>query len=777
MGPYRIARRLSAAAGGAESFVGVEVPSDQPVVVKRLSAALPDGATRSWSDLARRGVPGLVDVLEVGTAREQLWLVQALVEAEPLRQVMTALSKKKGFISPSEGLAVVGRLAALLATLHERPEPIVHGDVCATNTLLSVDGGLLLTDAGLAAAAKATEAGPARAEPFTVAPEQLAHEASAATDVFRLGLMLYELAVGHPLFATGDATQALVLCQRFTGLQREAVAQVPEPWRSLLVEMLAVEPIDRPTAAQVERTLADAAAKAGWGPPEDDISRLMQRALPSRRPLAELARGDGQLLELTPLGHEGLGQRSPLAPRPSGRSAGVPEVPRSPPSPSPASSKASPPRIRSSASPLPLERPSRSPPSPPPPPSGTVVGRICTRKMSRSELDAARAERLPSPPPPAPEEPPPPMHDAKEPRDARLGELLVEQALITPSQLEEARAQVGTYGGTLADALASIGACDEDAIVVTLSGVTKTPHLSAHKLAELTPPVEALAKVPFELARQLELVPLGLKGGAQLLVAMKDPLDMTAQDLLKSATGLRSVVAMRAGETAIRRARNRFYARPADDAADWHEAMKPPARPLPPPPPPSPPPVVSSPSGLEAPVVTGSLVSSDSGLVAAGLSLERGSGRLVPVLLRLLGEPGLAVLGLAKAAAGVATRLGAPPSEVDRVRFAAAAVAVANLHDGRPIFEVPTVNGLAQVLGEDGWNAVEPLVGPWLDWPSTFPGDPSAQALCLVFGFAHHTHTPRLRPNQLAGALTSFRARYQPAPPLLDALSAELSAD
>lgn len=777
MGVYRIARRLNATAGVLEGFIGVDAETDEPVVVKRLVGPWRPLASELDARLEHLGpapIPGLTQALEVGRAKDQLWLVQALVDAESLRQVMNVLAKQKGFISPNEGLAVVGRLSALLSTLHGRPEPLVHGDVCASTVLLTPDGNLLLADAALALSLESSAVGPARSEPFALAPEQLTQPPGPGTDVFRLGLMLYELAVGRPLFCTGDMAQALSLCQRYTGLSKDAVAQVPEPWRSLLVEMLAVEPIDRPTAATVEQTLAAAAAKAGWGAPEADISRLLKRAFPDRQSLATLAHGGTQLLEVTPLegspmGPPALGDE--LEPKPSGRFSALPAVPspapppmRSSVSPPPMRSSASPPPVRSSASPVPVRH------SPPSPPTGAVVGRISTRKMSRSELEAARHERgEPTPPPPAPS----PVDDPTEPKDARLGALLVEKALITAAQLAEARQQVGTFGGTLAEALAAIGACDEDAIVVTLAGVTKTPHLSARKLAELVPPAEALSRVSLELARKLDLVPLGLKGGTQLVVAMKDPLDMDAQEQLKAASGLRSIVAMRAGENAIRRARNRFYAQVDDGTPDWLERHPGPSRPLPPPPIPSSP----SASALEPPVVTGALL--PQGLpgdrAGAGESLEQGTGRLAVSLLSMMGERGQTVLALAATAAGLATRLGASVTDVERVRFAAAALGVANLQDGRPAFEVPTVGALAQVLGEHGWNSVEPLVGPWLDWPSTLPAEPPSQALCLAFGFALHAGTPRPRPSQLGGALNSFRARFQLPSALLEVLVTELS--
>lgn len=769
MGLYSISHRLNVTPGVLEGFIGVEVETDRPVVVKRLAGpwhqVVPGALGATLATLTSSPIPGLTTMLEVGTSKDQLWLVQALIDAEPLRHVMGALAKQRGFISPNEGLAVVGRLGALLGTLHGRPDPVVHGDVCASNVLLTPAGDLLLSDAAVTLALGSAPVGPARAEPFTLAPEQLTQSPSPATDVFRLGLLLYELAVGHPLFFTADSTEALVQCQRYTGLTRDSVLQVPEPWRSLLVEMLAVEPIDRPTAGAVDEALRQGAARAGWGTPEVDISRLLERALPGRQPLLALAKGGAQILEVTPLSGSPPPStaRAPgdeLEPKPSGRLSALPAIPST--AHPPMRSSVSPPPIRSSASPPPLQRAPLSPP----PPTGAVVGRISTRKMSRSELAQARAEdaeERPATPAPATAL----TQDANAPRDAQLGALLVEKSLITRAQLDEAKQLVGAFGGTLDEALSSIGACDEDAIVVTLAGATKTPHLSARKMAELLAPAEALSRVSLELARRLDLVPLGLKGGTQLVVAMKDPMNLKAQETLKAETGLRSIVAMRAGENAIRQARNRFYHQDIEGTPEWPDRGAPPSQ-LP-----ASLGVSCLSSSQQSPVVTGSLVPPVD-TPAGEANLEGGAGRLVLAMLPMMGERGQTVLALASTAASLAGRLGASTPDAERVRFAAIALGVANLFDGRPPFEVPTVGGLSKVLGEHGWNSVEALVSPWLEWPSILPADPAAQAICLAFGFASHANTPRPRPSQLSGALTSFKARFELPQPLIEALVTEL---
>jgi hypothetical protein len=769
MSSYRIARRLSAAAGVVEAFIGLEADSRRGVVVKRLvspwAREAPDFGVRFAADSrGYRGVPGLTEWLEVGAARDSVWLVQSLVDGEGLRHILNALSQLKGFITPNEGLAVVGQLAALVATLHAREEPLVHGDICASTVLLTPGGDLLLTDPGLTLGlSRSPTSGPPRAEPFTIAPEQLSGPSGTATDIFRIGLLLHELAVGHPLFFAADPVQALVQCQRYTGVSEAAVAQVPQPWRSLLVRMLAVEPDERPGAAEVDRALREAAQQAGWRRLDQDIARLVQRANPERQSLLELARGGAQELVLGPV----TPQRVAVTTPPQSPVAAVASPGRGSPAVSGVHVSLSPPADE------PAERPRAPAPTPvaPPQPSApgsgnAVVGRIATRKMSRSELHAARGE--PAEESRAARASQPPARDPRAPRDVRVGALLVSQGVITAAQLEEATQSVAIYGGTLAEALQSNGATDEDTIVATVAGVTHTPHTTAAKLAEMPPPLEALQKVPLELARRLEVVPLGLKGGTQLMVAMRDPMDAAAQEQLKVAAGVRSIVAVRAGENAIRRTRNRFYVGADSEFPEWLER---------PPPPPAPRPAPGTSTSGELPVVSGSMdLAPASAPGAQGASLEGGCGRLVLALLKMLDDRGAQALSLAALAGGLANRLGAAAEEVERVRFAAVALAVANLLDGRPVHDVPGLSSLSGVLGEAEWNAVEPLVSAWLSWPTEWPPGAAGQGLCLAFSFTAHVGGPRPRGSALGAALASYRPQGGASRTHLEALLAELGS-
>lgn len=713
MGEYRIARRLSEAPAVVESFVGVELKEALPVVVKRLVSpwAQNPGFVQRYLGIGRvppRG-PGLPNIHEVGLANDTLYVVQELVEGESLRRIMRELAVQNALLAPSEGLALVGRVADLLSQLHTQPVPVVHGDLCASSILLTPGGEVCLVDAGIATAAGATAPyGPARTEPQTLAPEQLQGVCGPATDVFRLGLVLYELALGRPLFVASDSPTANEACGRFTGLKREGLKQVPEPYASLLVEMLAVDPERRPQAEQISAILDRALARAGWSNRSQELTRLFARAFPQRQSLFAALTTEGAALTL-----------------------------------------------------LPVENSARPPGSTPP--LGAVVAKISTRRVSQSELDAIRASALDVPAPVLA----PDIENERSPRDLILGRALLEKGLLTRAQLTQARQQAEARGELLADTLLTLAFVAEDAIVAAMAELTKTPSMTSKKLAELDPSKEALACVSHDLACRLNLVPLALKGGTQLVVAMREPMNGAVLEQLKSATGLKNVVAVRAGEQAIRETRNRFYTGSVeDDVSDWLETSTTATHPV----------VVSSIPAIpldqqedqeDLTPVAGQLLNEP--VFSQEVWME-GLLRLGETLLLLLGDKGRQAQTLVEQTQRVAQQLRASEEEILRAKAIAMALVTASLRDGQAPWEWPTLEALSGVLGP-AFASLEAPLTQLLDFPQSLPGDAAGLAVCTVFAFSTHAREPKPLPRAAERAMASFRVRFRFPPQALEALT------
>jgi serine/threonine protein kinase len=141
--------------------------------------------------------PGVVHGLEAGDVEGRPYLAMELATGEDLRRLLAAAGAA---LPRARALALVA--AACDATAHLHAHGWVHGDLSPSN--LIVDGErVVLVDLGVARRAGA--GGPVRGSHAYMAPEQVRGEPwTPATDVFALGVLLWELAAGARLFRRGQ---------------------------------------------------------------------------------------------------------------------------------------------------------------------------------------------------------------------------------------------------------------------------------------------------------------------------------------------------------------------------------------------------------------------------------------------------------------------------------------------------------------------------------------------------------------------------------------------
>src|SRR3954463_11863901 len=133
----------------------------------------------------------------------------------------------------------------------------------------------------------------------------------------------------------------------------------------------------------------------------------------------------------------------------------------------------------------------------------------------------------------------------------RIGDLLVKAGVLTELQLRAALAEQQQWGGKLGDILVRMEFLTEEVLVRALSKQTGIPR--ADLSGELDR--DALALVSADTAEEFGLVPLALKDhGRTLVVAMSDPLNISATDHLVSLTGGRKIETQLGGPSAIRNA-------------------------------------------------------------------------------------------------------------------------------------------------------------------------------------------------------------------------------
>lgn len=138
----------------------------------------------------------------------------------------------------------------------------------------------------------------------------------------------------------------------------------------------------------------------------------------------------------------------------------------------------------------------------------------------------------------------------------RIGELLLQQGLITPAALEAGLRTQARYGGRLASVLVDLGAIDGDVATRALAKLRRVPSaLQKHFDAADR---RALSRIPAKVAEKYGAVALGFTGDDALIVAMRDPTDLLATEELRFLAGVK-IVAGVALEMRIRKALERHY--------------------------------------------------------------------------------------------------------------------------------------------------------------------------------------------------------------------------
>src|SRR5262249_54197914 len=184
----------------------------QPVALK----FLPEHLARDADRLARfrkevvaaRRVshPNVCRVYDIAEHDGQSFLTMELVDGEDL----SSLLKRVGRLPEEKGVEIARQLCSALAAVHD--EGLLHRDLKPANVMLDGRGKVRLTDFGLAAAAEELSATEVRGgTPLYQAPEQLSgKEVTVRSDLFALGLVLYEVFTGRRAFpdAKRDAPPA-----------------------------------------------------------------------------------------------------------------------------------------------------------------------------------------------------------------------------------------------------------------------------------------------------------------------------------------------------------------------------------------------------------------------------------------------------------------------------------------------------------------------------------------------------------------------------------------
>ncbi len=219
--------------------------------------------------------PNIVHVYEVGGPDDELYVAMEYIDGRTLHDVLQQ-SSRIAYQVPMEVTMAIGLdVARGLHYAHEQreedgmPLEIVHRHLTPRSILVSLEGAAKILDFGIARAGvpAGEEADPEFiGDPCYLSPEQARFEMlDRRSDLFNLGVMLWEMTTGRRLFQVNDAMHALEVIGRVPIPSPGDFRPVPPGWEGVLRRALQPDRDDRyPTARALQLDIEDVARSAGY---------------------------------------------------------------------------------------------------------------------------------------------------------------------------------------------------------------------------------------------------------------------------------------------------------------------------------------------------------------------------------------------------------------------------------------------------------------------------------------------------------------------------------
>jgi beta-lactam-binding protein with PASTA domain/tRNA A-37 threonylcarbamoyl transferase component Bud32 len=254
-GRYEITH-LVARGGMAQVYRAVDRQLDRPVALKVLFPELSVDKTfverfrREAQAAANLSHPNIVPVFDWGEDDGSYFIVMEYVDGRALSAVL----KDPEPMPPRQIASIGAGVAAALAFAHRHG--VIHRDVKPGNVLITPDGEVKVTDFGIARAVNTeeslTQTGAVMGTAAYFSPEQAEGKGvDARSDIYSLGVVLYEMAVGKPPF-TGDSPVAVASkhVRDQPVLPRVANPAVPSALNAVIMKAMAKNPDDRYGSAE-----------------------------------------------------------------------------------------------------------------------------------------------------------------------------------------------------------------------------------------------------------------------------------------------------------------------------------------------------------------------------------------------------------------------------------------------------------------------------------------------------------------------------------------------
>lgn len=313
-GKYRLEREL-ASGGMGVVWLATYCPEggfERPAAVKLVHAHLArdphflDSFRREAALGARLVHSHIVQTFDFGVVDDRPFLAMEYVDGPTLRDVLVHAAERDTPIPPDVAGGIARGILAGLAFAHGGARDqsgallrVIHRDLAPSNILITEGGSVKVTDFGIARALRergAEDTSTVAGHFDHMAPEQAqAASLDERTDLFCVGILLWEMLCGRPLFRRANEAATLVAVATATVPLPSTIHLALRPWDALCARALARDPAARFASAD---DMIDAIANVDGGGGEEAIARYLAK-LARAAPTSTQPWADGPT-ELTP---------------------------------------------------------------------------------------------------------------------------------------------------------------------------------------------------------------------------------------------------------------------------------------------------------------------------------------------------------------------------------------------------------------------------------------------------------------------------------------------
>lgn len=394
-GKYELIRKLKEGGFGIV-YYGWDTTLDKPVAIKEIAPSLVgdqqymDMFTDEAMNTAKLAHSNIIQVFDLRKTDEgRVFLIMEYIEGIDLRSSLERCERDQVFFPRDLGVHIVAEVCKALDYAHQakdrrtgHPLNIIHRDISPSNVMMSVSGDVKLIDFGIAKArqrvAKETRTGILKGKVNYMSPEQLeGKKIDARSDLFSLGIVLYEVLTTHQLFS-GESDYSIMKSIVSARVETEPLIEknIPVSLQRIVLKALKKDPLERyQSAGEMYVDLYNYQRTSPLESPQAELSRFVNSLLmmrPDERPpkedttdtLKRIADQSKQIIATREVQYRGVKDEEEIPVKDVVQSAAGADIPteaRPVPAPPPAAKKSvsteAPTMLKATPPPRPIKKP------------------------------------------------------------------------------------------------------------------------------------------------------------------------------------------------------------------------------------------------------------------------------------------------------------------------------------------------------------------------------------------------------------------------------------